>query len=245
MSAKNKILIFVPTLNEKNNIQTWIIKTSNLYPTYDLLIVDDNSSDGTIEIVKNMQHKYPQLKSHVRLEHKGIGSAHLWAFNYALKENYDKLVTMDGDLSHNPIDIKKLIEACVNVNYVVGTRSVRKGGANRSPVVRKLLSIGANRICSTLLYSSLSEYTNSFRCYDQQALRIILENTPLVKDYSFFIKISFIILHNGLTFSEVPITFESRKFDQSKIPRLQILLSIKTILYLLHYKHKKLKGGYS
>lgn len=185
MCSQNRILIFVPTLNEKNNIQTWITKTSNLYPTYDLLIVDDNSSDGTIEIVKNMQNKYPQLKLHVRLEHKGIGSAHLWAFNYALKENYDKLVTMDADLSHNPIDIKKLIEASIHVNYVVGTRSVRKGGSNQSPVVRKLMSIGANWICSTVLYSSLSEYTTSFRCYDQRTLRIILENIPLVNDYSF------------------------------------------------------------
>jgi dolichol-phosphate mannosyltransferase len=239
MNVKQKILIFVPTLNEKNNIHIWIEKTAKLYLFCDLLIVDDNSSDGTIEIIKTMQQKFSNLTLHVRSERMGIGSAHLWAFEYALKNRYDKLVTMDADLSHNPIEIQKLINESTRSNYVVGTRSAKKGGSNQSPIVRKLLTIGANKACSTLLFSSLSEYTTSFRCYDKKSLEIIIENPPTVNDYSFFIQISFLVIQNCLSISEVPIKFESRKFDKSKIPRSQIFLSIRTIINLSVSKIKK------
>jgi glycosyltransferase involved in cell wall biosynthesis len=239
MNTKQKILIFAPTLNEKNNIQIWIERTAMLYPFCDLLIVDDNSSDGTIEIIETIQQKFSNLKLHIRLEQMGIGSAHLWAFEYALRNSYDKLVTMDADLSHNPDEIQKLINESAHSNYVVGTRSAKKGGSNQSPIVRKLLSIWANKVCSTLLFSSLSEYTTSFRCYDKKSLEIVMKTPPTVNDYSFFIQISFLVIQNSLNISEVPIKFESRKFDKSKIPRSQIFLSLRTIINLAVNKAEK------
>jgi len=232
MNLKQRILIFAPTLNEKNNIQLWVESIAKLYSSCDLLIVDDNSSDGTIEIIKSMQQKFSNLKLHVRSERLGIGSAHIWAFEYALQNDYDKLVTMDADLSHKPAEIQELIYESAHSNYVVGTRATKKGGSNQSPIVRKLLSIGANKVCSMLLFSSLSEYTTSFRCYDKKSLKIITNNPPVVSDYSFFIHISFIVKQNNLSISEVPIQFESRKFDKSKIPRSQIFLSMRTIIKL-------------
>jgi dolichol-phosphate mannosyltransferase len=239
MNVKQKILIFAPTLNEKNNIQLWVEDIAKLYSLCDLLIVDDNSNDGTIEIIETMQQKFSNLKLHVRPEQLGIGSAHLWAFEYTLQNGYDNLVTMDADLSHNPIEIQKLINESAYSNYVVGTRAAKKGGSNQSPMVRKLLSIGANKFCSILLFSSLSEYTTSFRIYDRKCLKIIIKNPPTVNDYSFFIQISFIVKQNNLSVSEVPIKFESRKFDKSKIPRSQIFLSIRTIIRLFIKKIKK------
>ena len=239
MELKHKILIFAPTLNEKNNIQLWVESIAKLYSSCDLLIVDDNSSDGTIEIIESMQQKFSNLKLHVRPERLGIGSAHLWAFEYALQNDYDKLVTMDADLSHKPAEIQKLIYESAHSSYVVGTRATKKGGSNQSPILRKLLSIGANKICSILLFSSLSEYTTSFRCYDKKSLKIITNNPPTVSDYSFFIQISFIVKQNNLSTSEVPIQFESRKFDKSKIPRSQIFLSMRTIIKLFVKRIKK------
>jgi len=239
MNLKQKILIFAPTLNEKSNIQFWIESIAKLYYFCDLLIVDDNSSDGTIKIIETMQQKFSNLKLHVRPERLGIGSAHLWAFEYALQNDYDKLVTMDADLSHKPAEIQKLIYESAHSNYVVGTRAAKKGGSNQSPIVRKLLSIGANKVCSILLFSSLSEYTTSFRCYDKKSLKIIINNPPAVNDYSFFIQISFIVKQNNLSISEVPIQFESRKFDKSKIPRSQIFLSMRTIIKLFVRRIKK------
>ncbi len=239
MNLKQRILIFAPTLNEKNNIQFFVETIVKLYSFCDLLIVDDNSSDGTIEIIETTQQKFSNLKLHIRPERLGIGSAHLWAFEYALQNGYDKLVTMDADLSHNPVDIQRLIYESAFSNYVVGTRATKKGGSNQSPIGRKLLSIGANKACSILLFSSLSEYTTSFRCYDKQSLEIIIKNPPTVNDYSFFIQISFIVKQNNLSISEVPIKFESRKFDRSKIPRSQIFLSLRTIIKLSIRKIKK------
>lgn len=239
MNLKQKILIFAPTLNEKSNIRFWVESIAKLYSFCDLLIVDDNSSDGTIKIIEAMQQKFSNLKLYVRPERLGIGSAHLWAFEYALQNDYDKIVTMDADLSHKPADIRKLISESAHSNYVVGTRAAKKGGSNQSPIVRKLLSIGANKLCGMLLFSDLSEYTTSFRCYDKKSLKIIINNPPAMNDYSFFIQISFIVKQNNLSISEVPIQFESRKFDKSKIPRSQIFLSVWTIIKLFVRRIKK------
>ena len=189
MITKNKNLIFAPTFNEKHGISKLVSQVLELYPDSDMLIVDDNSTDGTIEVLESLKKYYSNLIIHIRPKKIGIGSAHVFAFEYALKNGYLRLVTMDADLSHQPFEIQKLLAEYTEANYVVGTRASRKGGSNQSPLFRRILSNGANLFCRLLLNTRLSEYTNSFRCYDRLALDFILSNLPKSNDYSFFIEI--------------------------------------------------------
>jgi dolichol-phosphate mannosyltransferase len=151
---------------------------------------------------------------------------------------------MDADLSHNPDDISRLYSAGKEANYVVATRNRRKGGKNELPILRRLLSLGANLLCQTFLPTGLTEYTTSFRCYDREAMKALVRRPPKNEGYSFFIEVTEIIFQSNLKIGEIPIIYHNRKFEQTKIPKLQIIRSAGTIMQLIFKRLLSQKGGH-
>ena len=233
MENSSKVLVFTPTFNEKTNIGIWLNEVSKKLKDSNLLVVDDSSVDGTLEILQEWASNNPQLFIHVRPSKSGVGSAHAWAIDYAFNSGYDHLIAMDADLSHNPEDIPRLLRAGQTANYVVATRNRRKGGANELPGLRKLWSLGANVLCRIMIPTGLTEYTTSFRCYDRKAMEALLSNPPKNEGYSFFIEVTELMYRANLKLAEVPIIFHNRKFEESKIPKMQIFRSAGTILSLI------------
>jgi dolichol-phosphate mannosyltransferase len=233
MSEANKILIFTPTFNEKTNIGIWLKSVSELQPHVDLLVVDDSSTDGTAEILNNFASANPKLTIFERPKKSGVGSAHALAIAHAHKAGYEYIVAMDADLSHDPVDISRILEVARHSDYVVATRSKRKGGKNELPGLRKLWSLGANLLCRILIPTGLSEYTTSFRCYNRNAMEALISNPPKNEGYSYFIEVTEVVHRAHLKLSEVPITFYNRKFEESKIPKMQIFRSAGTIMRLI------------
>ena len=140
---------------------------------------------------------------------------------------------MDADLSHDPADIPRLLKVATTANYVVATRNGKKGGENQLPGLRKLWSLGANTLCRILIPTGLTEYTTSFRCYDKLAMKTLIEKPPRNEGYSFFIEVTELMHKARLKLVEVPIVFYNRKFEESKIPKMQIFRSAGTILRLI------------
>jgi len=152
------------------------------------------------------------------------------AIKEAHKSNYDYLITMDADLSHDPKEIPRFLHALNNSNYVVGTRS--RGGKTELKGIRLVLSKGANIFCRFLLPTGLSEYTNGYRAYDRSAINVLIQNPPKGSDYSFFIEVTNTLFLSRLNLTEIPIVFRNRFAGKSKIPPFQIFSSTNKIIRL-------------
>jgi len=236
-----RVLIFTPTYNEIDNIEQWLKEVCS-HTSADILVVDDSSRDGTTELLTSKTREIKQLEVIIRSSKSGIGSAHLLALNVAFEKGYDCLITLDADLSHNPRDISRFLEAALSANYVVGTRS--RGGRTDLSGVRLVLSKGANLVCRIMLPTGLSEYTTAFRSYDREAMQSLISNSPKDEGYSFFIEVTDILYKSGLKISEIPIIFSDRKKGESKIPSLQVFRSgVKIITLTLSRIRWRLSGG--
>ena len=232
-----KVLVFTPTFNEAENIKLLIDQIKEASQNLDILVVDDSSTDQTTRILKQESSKDLSIQVIVRSSKSGVGSAHMMAIKEAHKNGYDYLITMDADLSHNPKDIPRFLNALDNANYVVGTRS--RGGKTELKRIRLILSKSANLLCRYLLPTGLSEYTNGFRAYDKSAINVLIQNPPKGNDYSFFIEATNILFLSKLTLAEIPIVFRNRHAGKSKIPPLQIFSSINKIsrLFVVRILH--------
>lgn len=226
---KNRVLVFTPTYNEIGNIEKWLDEVAS-YSSADILVVDDSSSDGTNELLASKSKEIKRLEVITRSAKSGIGSAHLLALKMAFENGYDYLITLDADLSHDPKDIPRFIEAGKLSNYIVGTRS--RGGRTELSGYRLILSKGANLVCRIILPTGLSEYTTAYRCYDQSAMKSLISRSPKDEGYSYFIEATELLYRSGLKLSEIPIIFRDRMEGESKIPSLQVFRSTMKIMKL-------------
>jgi dolichol-phosphate mannosyltransferase len=224
------VLVFTPTYNEIGNIEKWLDEVASQVSA-DILVVDDSSSDGTNEFLALKSKEMKQLEILTRSSKSGIGSAHLLALKLAFEKSYDYLITLDADLSHDPKDIPRFIEAIKSVNYVVGTRS--RGGRTELSGFRLILSKGANLVCRIILPTGLSEYTTAYRCYDRKAMESLISRSPKDEGYSYFIEATELLYRSGLRLSEIPIVFRERMEGESKIPSLQVFRSVMKIMKLI------------
>ncbi len=231
-------LVIVPTYNEKQNIINLMEKILNLSPEIDVLVVDDNSPDGTGQLLDDAIKSYSRLHILHRAAKLGLGTAYKAGFQYALQNNYDRAITMDADFSHNPKYIPALIENNNTYHVSIGSRYVPSGGTVNWGAHRKLVSSTANFLARFLLGLKTHDCTAGFRCYRKEVLQTIDLDNIKSNGYSFLVEMLFGCVGHGFTVGEIPIIFENRVAGKSKISKKEIFTAILTLFRLSFRKAK-------
>lgn len=212
-------IVIIPTYNEKENIAAIIEKVFSLPKDFHLLIIDDGSPDGTPEIVKEYQQKFPgKLFLEERKGKQGLGTAYIHGFKWALQHRYEYIFEMDADFSHNPDDLVRLYEAARNkADVAVGSRYVDGGGVINWPMERKLLSYGASLYVRMVTLIPCKDSTAGFICYRRKVLETINLDSIKFIGYAFQIEMKFNAWKHGFSITEVPIIFKDREQGVSKM----------------------------
>ena len=213
-------LIIIPTYNEKENIEKIILKVFSLDVDFDILIVDDGSPDGTANIVKKIQKTYPK-KLHIveRTGKLGLGTAYIFGFKWALKNNYDYIFEMDADFSHDPDDLIRLYKACHEEkgDVAIGSRYIKGVNIVNWPMSRLLMSFFASKYVKIITGMPINDSTAGFKCYKRSVLeKINLEKIQFV-GYAFQIEMKFTAWKYGFNVVEVPVIFTDRQEGASKM----------------------------
>ena len=213
-----KSLVIIPTFNEIENIQRMLDTVMSLEPPFNLLIVDDGSPDGTAKVVKENQKKHERIHLLERSGKLGLGTAYIAGFHWALERGYDLIYEMDCDFSHNPNDLVRLREACMDgAGVAVGSRYTRGGKVSNWPVGRILMSYFASVYVNTILWLGVRDSTAGFKCYRREVLeRIDLSRIQFI-GYAFQIEMKYNARQLGFSIEEVPITFIDRELGTSKM----------------------------
>ena len=235
-----RTLVFTATYNEVDNIQSLLDEIGDEIHDADILVVDDNSPDGTGTLLDQIAAVKKKLKVLHRPKKLGLGTAHSLAMIFAVKHGYDVLVTMDADHSHNPADIPGLIGKLSEADFVIGSRYMRGGRCDYGGY-RKFLSVSANAAARLLLGVRLHEFTTSYRAFRVSALAKVNFVKMHNHGYSFFLESVYRLNQAGLKLAEIPIHFHYRKAGSSKIPHLEIIRGIAKLLHLFVSRifHKK------
>ncbi len=212
-------LVIIPTYNEKENIEKIIRKVIELNSDFEILIIDDGSPDGTAAIVQVLQAEFPGL---LHLEQRvgklGLGTAYIHGFKWALARKYEYIFEMDADFSHNPLDLIRLKEACMNgADVAIGSRYVKGVNVVNWPMSRVLMSYFASMYVRLITRIDIQDATAGFKCYR----RVVLETIPMDKikfvGYAFQIEMKFTAIQYGFKVVEVPIIFTDRTEGVSKM----------------------------
>jgi len=215
-----KRLVIIPTYNEKDNIQGLLETILSLgIEGLDILIVDDNSPDGTAEIVLNMQKANPSIKILQREKKSGLGTAYIAGFGYAIEHRYDRIAQMDADFSHDPKDLVKLFKSVEDYDWVIGSRYVNGVSVVYWPMSRLILSYGANIYSRIITGMPVMDGTAGFKCWRRETLENIRLDKVKSQGYSFQIEMNFRAWKAGYRFFEVPIIFVDRTEGQSKMSK--------------------------
>ena len=215
-----KKLVIIPTYNERENVEAMIDIVMNLPLHTDLLIIDDNSPDGTAELVKNAQSRYPDRLHILEREGKlGLGTAYIAGFKYALDNGYDYIFEMDCDFSHNPEDLQRLFDECETNKADVAIGSRYKSGVNvvNWPMGRVLMSYFASKYVRFVTCLPVNDTTAGFVCYKSDVLRAFDLDKIRFKGYAFQIEMKFTAYKLGFKIAEVPIVFTNRVLGTSKM----------------------------
>lgn len=227
----NKILVFTATYNEKDNIEKLINEILKLRNDIKMLVIDDNSPDKTYEILEKISQKNDNLIVVKREKKLGLNTAHIMAYEFALKNNYDKLITLDADFSHDPNEITKIIDFLDKYDFVIGSRYI-EGGKNIQPFFRYLISYLGNKLIKLVLKINLNEFTTSYRGFNLKKLNNFNLNQIKGKGYSFFMETVIVLNRLGYKCFEFPIHFKDRVKGKSKIPKIEIFRTFKNLMLL-------------
>ena len=213
-------IVIIPTYNEKENIEKIIRKVFSLSQSFHVLIVEDNSPDGTADIVKKLMQEFPQqLFIEERKGKLGLGTAYIHGFQWALKKDYQYIFEMDADFSHNPEDLPRLYNACAvqGADVAIGSRYINGISVVNWPIGRVLMSYYASMYVRIVLNIPVRDTTAGFKCYK----RIVLETISLHKirfvGYAFQVEMKYNAWKHGFKLLEVPIIFIDRKEGSSKM----------------------------
>tara|TARA_Y100000768_G_C23982283_1_gene686590 strand:+ start:120 stop:830 length:711 start_codon:yes stop_codon:yes gene_type:complete len=227
-----KILIFTATYNEAENISNFLKKVLSLHEQLDILIVDDNSPDKTWLIIENFEsNDLKNIKLIKRKKKDGLDTAHKLGFDYAKKNNYDILITMDADLSHDPLIIPKFLTALEENAFVIGSRYMH-GGTNEMGFLRNILSFFGNKLIKYILNLKIDEFTTSYRGFNLRLLKNFDMNQVSLKGYSFFMGTINLLRVTNNKIVQIPINFKDRTRGKSKIPKIEILRTLKNLFLI-------------
>ena len=224
-AATGRVVIVMPTYNERQNLEIIAGRIRDSVPDADLLVVDDNSPDGTGDLADKLAEADPHVQVMHRTEKAGLGRAYVAGFAWALESGYDLIVEMDADGSHRPEDLPRLLATSTRADAVIGSRYVPGGTVVNWPKSREFLSKGANLYNRIMLGVQVKDATGGFRVYRAATLRKIDLNGIESAGYCFQIDMTLRVLQGGMTIKEVPITFVERERGASKMSRTVILES--------------------
>ena len=214
----NDRLVIIPTYNEKENIENIIRCVFSLKPAFDILIIEDNSPDGTAGIVKTLQKEFTNLHIIERKGKLGLGTAYITGFKWALEHRYDYIFEMDADFSHNPRDLVRLYEACVQgADLSIGSRYVTGVNVVNWPMGRVLMSYYASKYVQCVTGLHIHDTTAGFKCYRRRVLETIELDKVRFKGYAFQIEMKFTAVKCGFKVKEVPVVFVNRELGTSKM----------------------------
>ena len=231
----SNILVISPTYNEAENIQYFIdsvFEFSNL----SLLIIDDNSPDGTAKIVRSNMANNSRLQIISRPKKLGLGTAYIEGFTWFLNSDYEYCVQMDSDFSHSFNDLTKILYEIGKYDLVIGSRYIAGGTTEGWGLYRRLLSKYANKVSKNVLRSNINDLTGGFKLLNKKVVSKIMETKPKSNGYTFQIEINQIIEKNFFTIKEVPIVFKERVSGKSK---MNYFIIIEAVYFLLIKYFKK------
>jgi dolichol-phosphate mannosyltransferase len=240
----SKNLVIIPTYNEKENIAKIIQAVFSLERPFHLLIVDDNSPDGTADIVKDLQNLYPNSLFILEREGKlGLGTAYILGFKWALENGYDYIFEMDADFSHDPKDLVRLFDACSKdgVDMAVGSRYIKGGKLENWPWDRIFISFGASLYVRMITLMPVKDPTAGFVCYSRKVLETIDLDKIRFVGYAFQIEMKFAAYTLGFNIAEIPITFTDRVEGTSKMNSSIVSEAIKGVIQM---KLNSFSGSY-
>ena len=229
--TKNKILIFSATYNEVENIDDFLDKIKELDLALDVLLIDDSSPDNTWKKIQEYSKNKKNISLIIRNKKEGLDTAHKIAYEYSIKNNYDFLITLDADLSHDPKIIPKFIDELKTNTFVLGSRYI-KGGKNSMKKSRFFLSYFGNKFIKFVFNADCNEFTTSYRGFNLKKLVNFSLKDINSRGYSFFMETVYQIHNRGFSIKQIPIHFADRKKGESKIPKIEIIRTLFNVLKL-------------
>jgi dolichol-phosphate mannosyltransferase len=225
-ATPRRALVCVPTYDERENVEAITRAILEVTPDVDVLVIDDNSPDGTGEIADAIAAREPRVKVLHRPGKEGLGKAYLAGFSWALARGYALVLEMDADFSHNPRYLPEMLATAQRADVVLGSRNVKGGGTVNWGVGRKLLSRGGSFYARTILGLPVRDLTGGFKCFHREVLEAIELETVQCSGYAFQIELTYRAMKKGFRVTEVPIVFEDRRVGRSKMSRRIVLEAI-------------------
>ena len=215
--ASQRVLVIVPTYNEKDNVERVVGRLRAAVPAADVLVVDDGSPDGTGDLADGMAAADPQIQVMHRSSKQGLGAAYVAGFGWGLERGYDVLVEMDADGSHQPEQLPDLLAALSSADLVLGSRWVPGGHVVNWPLSRQLLSRGGNAYVRMMLGFGVRDATGGFRAFRRQTLEALTLEDVNSAGYCFQVDLAWRAVRRGFLVTEVPIGFVERELGTSKM----------------------------
>ncbi len=242
-----KVLVLIPTFNEVENIGKLIKGIFGLdIPNMEVLVVDDNSSDGTVELVRRLKSEFKRINILLRKSKVGIGSAHLAGIKWAYRKGFDFLITMDADLTHSPSYIPDLIEHLSDYDLVIASRHLKGSKMTGWSFFRRILTF-LNHFWVSFFFSLEVDTSNAFRAYNLKRIPKSIFERVSSSSYNFFFESLVYLKENGISMYEIPIVMREREAGRSKLSLSDFFSHIKVFLkmFSLYYLRKSgLRVGY-
>ncbi|MEX1139047.1 MAG: polyprenol monophosphomannose synthase [Bacteroidota bacterium] len=214
-----RCLIVIPTFNESDNIPQLVPRILNLGKHFEVLVVDDNSPDGTAKLVKLMQDSDPRVHLIEREKKMGLGTAYVAGFQYALERDFEFIFEMDADFSHDPNELPRMLQQAEHYDLVIGSRYISGVNVVNWPIRRLLLSFFANVYTRYITGMPVRDATGGFKCYRRKVLQAIDLSAIHSNGYAFQIEMNFLTWKKGFRVIEIPIVFVDRRVGVSKMSK--------------------------
>ena len=230
-------VVIIPTYNESKNISILLDLLINL--SIDILIVDDNSPDGTGKIVEDYSASHKSINLIKRPDKLGLGSAYRDGFKWSIEQGYKYCIEMDGDFSHTILDLQNMVKYKDKYDLIIGSRYIEGGKTKGWSNSRKLLSITANNIAKIFLGTKVNDMTSGFRIYSKECLEDINYFSTTSNGYSFQIEMTYLSYLKNKSIKEIPITFHERNLGDSKMSKAIVFEAIKYLIFSRFKRDKK------
>lgn len=235
-----RLLIIIPTYNEAENIYSFLEKIYSHCNSinFSVLVVDDNSPDGTIKIVNNWIQNHENCYLLLREKKEGLGKAYIAGFKWGLERGFDYFLQIDADFSHNPEYIPIFIEKIQYYDFIIGSRYVKGGGIEGWDIIRKFISKGGSTYARLFLTFKIKDFTGGFNLWKKEIIESIELDSLYSSGYSFQIEMKYRALKKGFKFLEYPIIFIDRQNGKSKMSKSIVFEAMINVLKLSFCKNK-------